>query len=167
VAAHYPERVDRLVVCCTAAKFGTPEGWAERAAKVLAEGTESVADLALGRWFTPGFRARQPAVFAEARAGLAATPAAGYAACCGAIGRMDLRDDVRRIGAPALAVAGADDPSTTPEDMAGLAAAIPGCRLAVVDGAAHLANLEQPEAVTRLIDRHLGGGAQAGGREHE
>jgi 3-oxoadipate enol-lactonase len=155
VAAHHPERVDRLVVCCTSALLGTPESWQERVSQVLAGGTASIADASAARWFTPAFRARQPARVAEARALLAATPAAGYAGCAGAIGRMDLRGDLGAIRAPTLAIAGADDPSTTPEHLARIVAAVPDGLLEVVAEAAHLANLEQPEAVTRLIAWHL------------
>jgi 3-oxoadipate enol-lactonase len=165
VAAHHPARVDRLVVCCTSALLGTPESWEERATQVLAHGTASVADAVIARWFTPAFSARQPARVAEARAMLVASPAAGYAACAQAIGRMDLRGDLGAIRAPTLAIAGADDPSTTPEHLARIAAAVPGGRLEVVAGAAHLANLEQPEVVTRLIVDHLG--APRGGPAHE
>jgi 3-oxoadipate enol-lactonase len=155
-AAHRPERVDRLVVCCTSARLGPPEAWAARAAAVRAGGTEAVADTIVARWFTAPFAALHPDLVAKLRAGIAATGADGYIACCGALERMDLRADIRSIRAPALAVAGADDPSTPPEHLRAIAAAIPGCRLEVVAQAAHLANLEQPEKVTALIANHLG-----------
>ena len=51
--------------------------------------------------------------------------------------------------------AGADDPATPPELGRRIAEAIPGARLAIVDGAAHLANVEQPETVNDLLARHL------------
>jgi len=154
-AAHHPERVDRLVVLCTSALLGPPEMWVERAAIVAARGTSAVADGVLSRWFTPALHERNPALIARMRAMLVATPAAGYAACCGAIERMDLRADLAAIRAPALAIAGAEDPSTPPAHLSRIARAIAGCRLAVVDGAAHLANLEQPERTTALILEHL------------
>jgi 3-oxoadipate enol-lactonase/4-carboxymuconolactone decarboxylase len=154
-AAHHPERVERLVVLCTSALLGPPELWVERATIVAARGTAAVADGVLSRWFTPALHARDPALVARMRAMLVATPAAGYAACCGAIQRMDLRADLAAIRAPALAIAGAEDPSTPPAHLSRIASAIAGCRLAVVDGAAHLSNLEQPEQVTALILEHL------------
>src|SRR5439155_8876508 len=54
-----------------------------------------------------------------------------------------------------------EDPSTPPAHLSRIASAIAGCRLAVVDGAAHLCNLEQPEQVTALILEHLRAGAGA------
>jgi len=155
VAARHPARVRRLVVCCTAAQLGPPAAWAERARVVRAEGVGVVADSVIGRWFTPEFRQRDPERFAEIRALLAATPREGYAGCCAAIENMDLRGDLPAITAPTLAIAGADDPATPPERLREIAEAIPGARLAVVPGAAHLANVEQPERITELLLGHL------------
>jgi 3-oxoadipate enol-lactonase len=154
-AAHHPERVGRLVVCCSSALLGPPEGWAARAAEVRAAGTAAVAGAVVARWFTPGFARSNPARVAELRAQLEATPAEGYAACCGAIERMDLRADLPRVRAPTLAIAGADDPATPPAHLALIAEGVAGGRLAVVDGAAHLASVEQPQAITRLVEEHL------------
>jgi 3-oxoadipate enol-lactonase len=63
--------------------------------------------------------------------------------------------DLPAITAPTLVIAGAQDPATPPEHAERIVAGIPGARLEVLDPAAHLANVEQPEAVTRLILEHL------------
>ena len=60
LAATAPERVDRLVLCSTAEKFGEPAGWLERAATVRDQGTGALADGTMERWFTPGFAVREP-----------------------------------------------------------------------------------------------------------
>jgi 3-oxoadipate enol-lactonase len=86
---------------------------------------------------------------------LAATPAEGYAACCEAIGGMDLRADLAGITAPTLVIAGTDDPATPPEHLAEIARRVPGARLEVIDRAAHLANVEHPETVNRLLLEHF------------
>jgi 3-oxoadipate enol-lactonase len=155
VAARWPERVERLVVCATAAQLGPAQGWADRAAAARAGGMAAVADTVLGRWFTPAFRARRPDQVARVRAMLLATPVAGYAACCGVIERMDLRPELAAIRAPTLAIAAADDPATPPHHLAAIAAGVAHGRTAVVGAAAHLVNIEQPEAVTDLIVEHL------------
>jgi 3-oxoadipate enol-lactonase len=157
VAAHHPARVDRLVVCCASARLGPPTFWAERAARARAEGTSAMAAAVTARWLTPAFRDADPARAAALQAMVAATPAEGYAACCGAIERMDLRADLPAIRAPTLAIAGAQDPATPPEHLAAIAAAIPGARTAVVDGAAHAAIVEQPARILALITAHLSG----------
>lgn len=157
LGAHAPERIERLVLLCTAAHMPPASAWRERAAAVRAAGsTEPVADAVLAGWLTPAFAAAQPQVRAELRAMLTASPADGYAWCCGAIERMDLRDDLKRITAPTLVISGADDPATPVQRQAMIAAAVPQVRHEVVGPAAHLAAVERPEAVNHLIKEHLG-----------
>jgi 3-oxoadipate enol-lactonase len=151
VAAHAPERVDRLVLACTSACLGPPEFWARRAAAVRAGGLPAVADAVVDRWFTPEFAAANPDVVGWARGQLLAADPQGYADCCGAIEAMDLRDDLAAITAPTLVIAGADDPATPPEHAERIAAGIRGARVEIVRDAAHLANVQQPDAVSRLL----------------
>jgi 3-oxoadipate enol-lactonase len=155
LAINAPERIDRLVLCCTSAKLGPPSMWAERAATVRAEGVDAIADAGIGRWLTEGFIAREPEIAAEIRAMLTATPAEGYAGCCAVIERMDLLDRLGEIRAPTLVVAAAQDPATPPEHGERIAHAVPGARLVVIDDAAHLAAVEQPAVITDLIAGHL------------
>jgi 3-oxoadipate enol-lactonase len=156
LAANAPERIDRLVLLCTSAYFGTPDMWIERAGIVRERGTEAVADAGIGRWFTDGFRERQPAVAARFRAMIASQPSDGYAELCGVLERLDLRDVLPRITVPTLVIAGAQDPSTPPDPHANLIAdRIPGARLEVFDPGAHLINVERAPEVTDLILDHL------------
>jgi 3-oxoadipate enol-lactonase len=155
LAINAPERIDRLVLCCSSARLGPPEMWAERAATVREHGVEAIADAGIGRWLTPEFIEHRPEATAQVRAMLAATPAEGYAACCGAIERMDLLPDLGAIRAPTLVIAAADDPATPPEHGEAIAERVPGARLVIVDGARHLATVEQPRAMTDLIAGHL------------
>jgi 3-oxoadipate enol-lactonase len=157
LAAHAGERVDRLVLFCTSALLGPPESWAERSAKVRAEGTAAVADAVVARWVTAGYAAAHPGVVRTLRDMVAATPAIGYAGACAAVEEMDLRPDLPAISAPTLVVAGADDPATPPAHGAAIAAAIPGARLEVLRDAAHLASFEQAETANRLILEALDG----------
>jgi 3-oxoadipate enol-lactonase len=151
LAANAPDRVGRLVLCCTSALYGPPEMWADRAATVRAQGTGAIADATVARWVTSSFTAAHPAATKLLRDMIAATPAAGYAGACAAIEDMDLRSDLARIGAPTLVVAGADDPATPPEHGAAIAEGIAGARFEVLADAAHLATYQQPEAANRLI----------------
>ncbi|MEV6924947.1 3-oxoadipate enol-lactonase [Dactylosporangium sp. NPDC051485] len=155
LAANAPERIDRLVLICTAAHLPPADGWLARAQQVRAGGMAPVADAVLGRWFTPRFRAALPARVAPYRAMIAACPAEGYAAGCEAIAAMDLREDLRRICAPTLVIAGADDPASPPEHGERIHEGIRGSRLVVLPNAAHLANVEQPETIAQLINDHV------------
>jgi 3-oxoadipate enol-lactonase len=68
---------------------------------------------------------------------------------------MDLRAGLPAITAPTLVIAGGDDPATPPAQAEAIAAAIVGARLELAPGAAHLANIEQPEQITRLLLGHF------------
>jgi 3-oxoadipate enol-lactonase len=83
------------------------------------------------------------------------TPAEGYAGCCEAIRDADLRSKLGAIRAPTLVVAGAEDPAAPVEEAQLIRDSIPDARLVVVEQAAHLANVEQPEAVTQAVLEHL------------
>ena len=155
LAANAPERVDRLVVCCTAARMPRPGDYAARAQLVRAQGIPAIADTVIGRWFTPAFQARRPDLVAGIKSRLLATPAEGYAATCEALAAMDLRDDLARIIAPTLVIAGADDQSTPPEHAEEVARRIRAAELVVIPDAAHLANIEQPEALTARVLGHV------------
>jgi 3-oxoadipate enol-lactonase len=150
-----PERLDRLVLCCTAAYLGPPEGWYERARRVRARGTSAIAEAVVGRWFTERFRDESPATVARFREMLEAIPAEGYADCCQAIARWDARSDVSTIRAATLVISGADDVATPVEDGTFLAESIPGAELTVLPECAHLANVEQPTLFARTLLHHL------------
>jgi 3-oxoadipate enol-lactonase len=155
LAAHAPERIERLGLLCTAAYLPPAQGWLDRAAQVRADGTGSIADAVLARWFTAPFRATQPGPMAAFRAMLSGTPAEGYAGCCEAIAAMDLRPVLARISAPTLVIAGADDPATPPALAEEIIDGIGDGRVAVVDHAAHLASAERPDVVGPLLLDHL------------
>ena len=150
LAANAPHRVDRLVLACTRAQFGDPQSWDDRAATVRQHGMEAIADAVLERWFTPGFPDR-----ARWRAMMTSIDPEGYARCCEALRDADLREEIRRIEAPTLVIAGAEDPSISAEEVELLVSRIPGARLVTIEGAAHLANVEQPEAFTAALLSHL------------
>jgi 3-oxoadipate enol-lactonase len=141
-----PQRVERLVLCCTAAKFGTPEGWAERTEIVRQQGLEAIVDAVLERWFTPKFHQERPQDVAEFRRLFLATPREGYAACCEALRDWDIRPRLPEIEIPTTCIAGADDPSTPPSDLELLAREIPNASLIVIPDVRHLANVEEPNA---------------------
>lgn len=150
-----PARIGRLALTNTAAYLGPPETWEARMALVSAQGMAGVAQGVIERWFTPGFRAREPAAVDRVRAMLLATEPRGYLGCCAAIRDLDLRTGLGRITAPVLVIGGSVDPSTPPAKSEEIAAAIPGARLVMLE-AAHLSNIEQAEAYTAALLDFLG-----------
>jgi 3-oxoadipate enol-lactonase len=156
LAANAPDRVDRLAVCCCSPHLPPPELWTDRAAAVRAGGMAAVSQAVAARWFTPAFRARHPETVAETVAVLERADPEAYAACCELLAAMDLRPALGKISAPTLVIAGAEDPAAPPDAHARVIAdAVAGARLEVLPDAAHLANLEQPAAVTNLLLDHF------------
>jgi 3-oxoadipate enol-lactonase len=145
-----PERIERLVLCNTSAKLGSPETWNERIALVEKEGMKAMAEGVIARWFTPEFRARDPEAVEKVRRMLLETPAAGYAACCAAIRDQDQRETVCTIRAPTLIVAGIHDPATPPDHAHAIASRIPGARVIELP-AAHLSNIEAADRFTASV----------------
>lgn len=150
LALDVPERLEQLVVASTAARFGDPQQWRDRAAVVREQGLGSIVDAVVGRWFTPSFRDTTP--FREM---VLSVDPEGYARCCDALARWDVRDELAAIRVPTLVIAGREDPSTPPAEGELIAASIPGARLVVLEGAAHLLNVERPEPFNELLEEVL------------
>jgi 3-oxoadipate enol-lactonase len=144
LAANAPERIDRLVLANTAAKFGTPEAWNARIDTVRKGGTVAIADAVLERWFTRAFQARAPDRVARMREMLVATPAEGYIGCCAAIRDVDLRSAIGGVTRPTLVIVGTHDVATPPAEGRAVAERIRGARVVELD-AAHISSVEAGE----------------------
>lgn len=166
LAARRPDRVESLTLMATSAYL--PGNWDERAATVRAQGMGAIADAVIARWFTPGFAAAQPEAVAPFRERFLRIDPRGYAACCGAIGSMDIRASNAAITAPTLIVAGADDPATPVAMMEEIRARVPQAELIVLPRAAHILAVERADLVNRhlaaFLDSHSGAGGAAAPR---
>jgi len=151
LGANAVDRVDRLVLAGTSGYFG-PERWIERAEIVRAQGMEPIADATMERWFTPAF-----ADFGAFRDRFVSTPPEGYAACCDALRDWDFRGELGSVALPTLVLVGSEDLATPPDQARLIADGIPGAQLEQIPGAAHLLNVEQPEAFDRAVLSHLTG----------
>jgi 3-oxoadipate enol-lactonase len=147
---HHPERIGKAILANTAAQMPPPELWSGRIRNVSANGMAAILDATIERWFKPAFIAGAPDEIARVRAMIAATPPQGYCGCCAAIRDMDQRETIRSIRNPVLLISGAHDPATTPEMMRLMRERIPGARWLSLD-AAHISNIEQPDAFTRAM----------------
>ncbi|MFQ1002463.1 3-oxoadipate enol-lactonase [Modestobacter sp. SSW1-42] len=158
LAVREPQRVLTLAVLCSSAHTGNADSWADRARTVRAEGSATIAERVVARWLTPPYAAAHPDLVTRLQAMVAAADDEGYAGCCAAIAAMDQRRDLHRITAPTLVVSGAEDQAVPPEHQQAIAEGVPGARLLRLSPAAHLANLEQPDAVTDALIAHATGG---------
>ena len=150
LGVHRPDRVRSVTLVSTAARIGNTTMWEERIIQVQTSGVASLADAAMGRWFSQSFRTSHPEIVAIYHRMLSDTPASGYAACCAAIRDADLRPAIARISAPTLIIAGHHDPVTPPADAEAMHARIPNSRVSVLD-AAHILNVEQRQTFNDLL----------------
>ena len=144
LGVYAPERINRLVLCSTCPKIGTPETWNPRIEAIRKSGMNAVATAVIERWFTPEFRARAPQPTVALLGLLQVASATGYTACCEAIRDADLREAIATIRAPVQVIMGARDPATPAADGRAMAQRIPGARYVELE-ASHLCNVESPE----------------------
>jgi len=151
LAQNAPDRFHRFALLCPPANPAeNAQMWADRAAKVRAEGTQAIVDATLGRWFLPEFTATAPV-----RQMLLDSPDEGYAACCEALGSTNLLPGLAGITAPVLLITAEADTSIPPETVIPLAGQIPGAHLEVIENAAHLVTYSHPEVINPLLLTHL------------
>jgi pimeloyl-ACP methyl ester carboxylesterase len=146
----HPERVRALVLCNTRAAGDTEEARARRRAlaeQVEREGAGAAAEALLPSLLTERTRQEHPEVVTRVRKLIEATPAQTMIqALQGMSDRPDSTDLLPTIDVPTLLIAGAEDTMTPASELEFLAQAIPEARLQLIEGAAHLTNLENPAA---------------------
>jgi 3-oxoadipate enol-lactonase/4-carboxymuconolactone decarboxylase len=156
-----PTRVEGAVLVCTGARIGEPATWQDRMDQVTVSGTPVMVAGSAERWFARGFLDREPEVGSALLHALSDTDDAGYLAVCGALADFDVRGRLSEITSPVLAVAGAEDQVTPPASLAEIADGVARGRLVVLDGVAHLAPAEAPDAVAGLLRQHFLGEERA------
>jgi pimeloyl-ACP methyl ester carboxylesterase len=121
------------------------------------DGPAATVDQALVRWFTDGFRNRNPSVMALVRAWVMAN-------------RPDIYPDIYQvlvdgvdeliaprppIACPTLVMTGEEDYGNSPAMSAAIAAEIVNARLVILTGLRHMAMAEAPGAVNHELERFL------------
>lgn len=154
LGAKAPTRFRKIVLCNTAAKFGTPEMWETRIRNVQSGGMKAVASAVIERWLTSGFRASHPQETQTVLAMLEAANPEGYVATCAAVRDADLRQSLATIRVPSLVLAGTHDTSATVADARFLLEHIPGAQYVELS-TAHLSNVEAAADFNRHVLQFL------------
>lgn len=151
LAGRRPDLVKGLILCDTAHKIGTVDGWNARIATVEKDGIAAIADAVMKLWFTPHFHAERKPELDGCRTMLVRQSVAGYAATCAAIRDADYTETARAIAVPALCIVGDQDGSTPPAVVRAMARIIPGAAFEIIAGAGHIPCIEQPALLVDLI----------------
>ena len=161
LAIHHPGRVNRLVCCDARADAPAPYKaiWDGNIAKLQAEGMAALAGPTMERWFTDGFRnsGGNEQILQLVTEMISSTPARGYELAARCLQSLDLLPRLDEIACPTLYVVGEHDPAAPIPVMQAMADRTQGARLAVLADAAHLSNIEQPQAFTEAVSTFLSG----------
>jgi pimeloyl-ACP methyl ester carboxylesterase len=157
----FPGRARALVLADTRPQADTEEGRRareENAQRALKEGMVPIVEAMLPKLLSAKTRERGGEVLERVRAMMLGTSPEGAAAALRAMAlRRDQTDLLPSINVPTLIVVGDEDSITPPSDAEAMTAKIEGSRLVVVEGAAHLSNVERPEEFNRALVKFLRG----------
>jgi pimeloyl-ACP methyl ester carboxylesterase len=151
----HPERVRGLMLLATKASGDNEAGKQGRNAMIALvreAGAEAVAEKMLPNMLTARTREQSEELVAFVRHMMADSPVEGIAAALEALrDRPDSIKTLRACELPVLIVVGEEDQVTPPADASAMRDALGRSRLEVIPDAAHLVNLEQPEAVNAAM----------------
>ena len=150
---------ERMVLCDTThtQPADALKQWEERIRIAESKGMAGLLDSTMERWFTPPFRSSPGAKrIAEL---ILKTPVAGYIGCGRAIMGLNTTARLKEIRLPLLAITGEQDGAAPGTKHIG--ENVPGARFVSIPQAAHIANVEQPEAFNRALREFLSSPASA------
>jgi 3-oxoadipate enol-lactonase len=150
-----PDRVRGLAFCCGKPQPDTAANRAKRVEdieKISLEGTTAFFDRMTQTLLGPTSRTRQPEKSVQVRAMMDTMGPDSVIAVQRGLGqRPDSVPTVPTITVPVLALAGGEDPSSSPEEMAVIRELLPATAWHLLPDAGHYAPYEQPEAVGRIL----------------
>lgn len=155
----YPHRLARLIQCDTRAIADTPETRQTRresSDRVMTEGTGFLAESMPEKMFSSTSRQNRPDLIEETRQVICrGSPMGISAALLGMAARPDVTEWLPRIQSPVLLIVGEEDVVSPPAEMQAIADAIPNARIEIIPHSGHLAPLENPQCVNRVIREFL------------
>jgi 3-oxoadipate enol-lactonase len=157
LAISRPDRVSGLVLCDTGMRIGSFASWEERIATVKESGLAKLIAPSMERWFTAAFRKHRSVEMQGYANMLLRIPRDGYLGACYALRDADLTQETPKITKPTLVLCGDQDIATPPDLGRELAQAISNARFVLIEQAAHLICIEQPEAMARRMMDFLRG----------
>jgi pimeloyl-ACP methyl ester carboxylesterase len=151
----FTDRVKGLVLADTRAQADTADGQQGRfhmAQVAYRQGPAAIADLMIPKLLSPASINTNPDLVRRVRAMIEGNQISGIAGDLMAMAeRADSVPFLNQIACPAQIIVGELDHATPPSDAELMAERIPGARLSIIPGAAHLANLEQPDRFTQIV----------------
>lgn len=155
----HPEAVCGLILCDTRAGADEQGRRLERlrlAQRTRVDGMQPICDEMLPHLISITTRISRPSIATRVGDAIRATdPESAALALTAMAHRADSTETLRTIEVPTLVIVGSDDEITPPGESQVLTRGIRGARIEIIDDAAHLSNLEQPEAFNRVVNTFL------------
>ena len=152
----YAARVKGVILADTRAQADTAEGKDGRfhmAQIAYTQGPAAIADPMIPKLLSPQTVQTRPGLVQHVRAMIENNRVSGIAGDLMAMAeRPDSFPLLKQITCPAQIIVGELDQSTPPSDAKVMADQIPNARLAIIPNAAHLANMEQPEVFSQIVE---------------
>ncbi|MBL4646394.1 MAG: 3-oxoadipate enol-lactonase [Rhizobiales bacterium] len=158
LALEHPDRIERIICADGRCVMSEPAqaAWDERIARVEKGGLETIVESSLAAWLTPEWHSAHPDQLLDVAKMILSNDPKGYIACCHAIKNIDYYRHLGDIKVPVLYVGGDQDMGAPPEVMQDMADVTPGASFNLVEGGAHVANLNVPEAFNAATKEFLG-----------
>ncbi len=148
-AQNYPHYVMALAILNSPHARTTSEREAvlERVRQVEKYGPEATIEAALERWFTPQFRAAEPAILEKIRQWISANDPNIYAKNYRVLAEADaeIREVIKTLSCPTLVMTGEDDHGNSPNMTLEMVKAIPNSRAIILPKLRHMALVEDPK----------------------
>jgi 3-oxoadipate enol-lactonase len=155
----YADRVKGLVLADTRPQPDSAEGRAGRfkmAQTAQKDGAGAIADVMLAKLLSPASLQGRSELVQTVRTMMTTIKVPGIAGDLMAMAeRPDSVPLLKEISCPTLVIVGELDGLTPPADAKLMADTIRGARLQTIPAAAHLSNMEQPEAFNRAVRSFL------------
>ncbi len=156
-ALRFPERLTAMVLAQTLSRV-TPDAaamWTQRQQIARHSGMRALTQATLERWFTADFLRSAPITVEWVAEMIVATGVEGFCAAAEAIQGLDFLDSLARVAVPALVVAGAEDTAAPRTVAQAISERLQNSQLVVIEGAAHLANVERPIVFAERVGAFL------------
>ena len=155
----YPQRLARVALLYSVYNRGEESlrAIAQRVEQAQREGTRSLIDAALARWFSDAFREANPEIESRVRQRLLDNNPEHFLVAYKifASSNVSISDTIDAQRVPTLVMTGELDPGSTPAMSRAIADDIPGARLVVLKGQRHMGVVEATEETVRYLREWL------------
>lgn len=157
IAIGAPERLERLV-CCDARADAPPayvDGWRQRIAKASSEGMTAIALETVPRWISTEFLRANPVAGQDLHQMISSIHVEGYVSAAQALLGLSYHGRLQDITTPTRFLVGELDAAIPPSVMTGMSAAVEGSELVILEGSAHLPNIDNAPAFNERLSSFL------------